>query len=193
MFVTVWKEVPQSQPMKTWPVLKHPPSAHVKYIESRMSCNHGWRNCPLWDEKRQFPRTASNNQGRDFEMYFAVSGELVLSELGIRWCALGKNNFCTCSAVVPGLVFKQTTPCYFNVGRGTRRLHRAARLPLLHCSLQLPQSHLCHFFFFLMLNFQWCLHSRQNLMKCNSKAWISWVRGFPWPSYSVKAWDTNPI
>lgn len=43
----------------------------------------------------------------------------------------------------------QTIPCYFNVGRGTRKHHRAARLPLLHCYLQLPQNH------FLLLLFFW--------------------------------------
>lgn len=145
--------------------------------------------------KRSLPGTALDYQGEIFEILNADNVELVLSELGIRWHALRK---ITCvhslqlyQAFCSNKV-SQTTPYSFSAGRGTRTLAPlGCKSALLHCYIQVPQSHLWYWVFPIM-SFQWCFLSNQNLMKCNSKAWIFWIHGFPCPGCS-KAWGTSPI
>lgn len=151
----------------------------------------------LCRSKRWLPWTALDNQGELFEILCADNVELVLSELGTRWPALRKITSVHSLQLYQALCsnkVSQTTPYSFNAGRGTRGTGSSG-LQVWPCFFATYRCLRATYVtgFFPIMSFQWYFLSNQNLMKCNSKAWIFWIRGFPCPGCSMKAWGTKPI
>lgn len=147
---------------------------------------------PSIEAKDDSPWTALDNQGKVFEIFCADNVELVFSELGIKWCSLHDVLYIHCSCARSCVQTKYLRP-YFTLLMRAEVPDNSAPLGCKPGSASLLHTGASCYWFFLIMGFQWYFLSNQNLMKCNSKAWISWVRGFTHPGCSMKAWGTNPI